>query len=63
MLANFNPAPSKAVQQKIDFYFAPYSPEQSVSKYMRFKNEELEAEQRAADVLALTRLSVQPAIE
>ncbi len=36
MLKAFDPLPSKEIQQKIDYFFMPYSAERNTNKHMKF---------------------------
>lgn len=36
LLMQFDPTPSRKVQEKIDFFFAPYNQKYSISKSMKF---------------------------
>ena len=36
LLMQFDPTPSRKVQEKIDFFFAPYNQKQSIAKSMMF---------------------------
>lgn len=42
---DFNPFPSSAVQRKIDYYFLPYNYNQSVSRYMKFEEDDTHTDQ------------------
>lgn len=36
MIKNFDPAPSRAIQEKVDFFFMPYDLKFSISKSVKF---------------------------
>ena len=42
LLQNFDPSPAEYLQNKIDYYFLPYSPQIDCSKHMRFHSEQRE---------------------
>ena len=44
-LKNYTMIPSNKIKEKLDFYYAPYSPIYNIEKGMQFESEEVESKE------------------